>query len=66
MTHTYSLQILRFVIPLANLAVYYPLTLLDEIQGEVSKSILFTGYFDTMFRVPEKLAQGSSFSCTES
>jgi|OpeIllAssembly_1097287.scaffolds.fasta_scaffold164831_2 hypothetical protein len=46
----YSLQVLPFVVPLAGLAVYHPLTLFDEIQGEVSEPILLQGYRDTMMR----------------
>ena len=64
MTYYYSLQLLCFVVPLAGLAVYYPVTLLDEIQCEVSESVLLPRYRDTLIRAGQKIAQGSSFSCT--
>ena len=64
MTYYYSLHLPCFVVPIARLAVYYPLTLLDEIQCEVSVPILLPGHRDTMIRVGEKIAEGSSLRCT--
>jgi hypothetical protein len=66
MAHYYSFQFLSFVVSLVGLAVYYPLTPFDGIQGKVSGSILLLGYPDTTIRLGEKIAQGSSFNCTES
>ena len=66
MAHYYSLQILCFVTPFAGLAVYYFLTLFDEIQCEVGEPRLLRGYSDTMVRMKEKIEQGSRFSFTES
>jgi len=66
MAHYYSLQLLCFVVIFAGLTVYYPLTMFDEIQGEVSEPILLLGYPDTFIRVGEKIIQDRSFSYTES
>jgi len=55
MAHYYSLQFLSFVVSLVGLAVYYPLTPFDEIQGKVSGSILPLGHPDTMIRMGEKI-----------